>query len=108
MSKSTPTATTSSNCLISADFDNRQIPLPKDYQLRDNDVFCGRGSLCFNHVGNVRFRELIETNLQRYHAAEKKYEKSSILHQLVDFVRSTSTGAGFVSMIVLRYVFAVF
>jgi hypothetical protein len=36
------------------------------YQLRDDDVYCGRGTQCYNHIGNQRFRSIIKQNLERY------------------------------------------
>jgi hypothetical protein len=71
--------------------------LPVDYQLDENDVLCGRGNDCFNHIGNVRFREIISLTFPQYIAAQNKFEKSQILNQVVHYIRSTSNGAGFVS-----------
>jgi hypothetical protein len=76
--------------------DKQRKILPLHYQLHDNDVFCGRGSHCFNHPGNGRFREIVSTYVPRYYNAINKFEKSSILHEVVMFIRSTSPGAGFV------------
>jgi hypothetical protein len=62
--------------------------LPAGYELGDNDVYCGRGSLCFNHVGNRRFRDIVDENLQRYNDATTKFEKSSIIYEVVDKIRN--------------------
>jgi hypothetical protein len=71
--------------------------LPAGYQLGDNDVYCGRGSLCFNHIGNRRFRSIVSKNLLRYINAATKHEKTLIIQDVVDFIRSTSSnGGGFV------------
>jgi hypothetical protein len=71
--------------------------LPIDYQLHEYDVFCGKGSMYFNHVGNHHFREIVSFNLQRYNNLTCRYAKSKTLHDVVDYIRSTSTGAGFVT-----------
>jgi hypothetical protein len=73
--------------------------LPFGYQLDDNDVYCGRGSLCFNHVGNRRFRSIVANNLQRYSNTFSKVEKSIIIQDVVDHIRSTSPMGGFVKRV---------
>jgi hypothetical protein len=70
--------------------------LPLSYQLDSNDVYCGRGSLCFNHVGNLQFRSIVFANLQRYQTATAKFKKSEIIQEIVDFIRSRSPEGGFV------------
>jgi hypothetical protein len=75
----------------------KRIPLPFDYQLHDNDVYCGRGTDCLNHVGNFRFRQIVLLNLDRYNSAKKKHEKSTILNEIVEYIRSSSSGVGFVT-----------
>jgi hypothetical protein len=71
--------------------------LPCGYQLNDNDVFCGRGSLCFNHIGNARFRAIVLANIPRYHSSDSKLEKSHIIQEVVEYIRSTSPNGGFVT-----------
>jgi hypothetical protein len=70
--------------------------LPIDYQLGDNDVYCGRGTLCFYHNGNQRFRDIVAANLPRYINATTKTEKSFIIYDIVDTIRETSPNGGFV------------
>jgi hypothetical protein len=71
--------------------------LPPGYILGDNDVYCGRGTLCFNHNGNRRFRLLVLANIQRYMFSTTKLEKSSIIYDIVDQIRaSCNPGGGFV------------
>ena len=70
--------------------------LPAGYKLGDNDVYCGRGSLCFNHIGNRRFRMIVSANLGRYSSALTKTDKTSIIYEVVDYIRSTSPHGGFV------------
>jgi hypothetical protein len=79
--------------------DMRKI-LPESYRLHDFDVVCGRGRTCFNHVGNVRFREVVSSHLQRYMEATTKPDKTSIICNIVDYIRQTSptAGGGFVKL----------
>jgi hypothetical protein len=70
--------------------------LERCYRLGDNDVFCGRGSVGFNHIGNQRFRTIIEASLERYMNANLRTEKSSIIFEIVDRIRLLSPTGGFV------------
>jgi hypothetical protein len=74
--------------------------LPKGYKLGDNDVYCGRGRKCTYHIGNRRFRNIIVANLSRYNTATTRSEKSLIIYEIVDYIRSlcvaTGHGIGFV------------
>ena len=70
--------------------------LPDGYVLGENDVYCGRGSLCFNHIGNHRFRMIISANIERYSNALTKTEKTCIIYEIVDYIRATSPNGGFV------------
>jgi hypothetical protein len=71
--------------------------LPQDYQLGEYDVLCGRGSGGVHHLGNQHFRAMIATTLGRYTSTKLRSEKSSIIYEIVDRVRSLSTnGGGFI------------
>ena len=70
--------------------------LPVGYELGDNDVYCGRGSQCFNHIGNRRFRDIVLENLPRYNLAMTKFEKSAIIYEVVETIRKESPNGGFV------------
>jgi hypothetical protein len=50
-----------------------------DYQLHEEDVYCGRGNQCYNHSGNQTFRKMIRQHLDRYIQAKTKYEKSALI-----------------------------
>lgn len=76
--------------------DTRSTPLPENYVLNEHDVLCGRGSTCYNHVGNQRFRRLVQARLQDYSNATTKLEKSTIISSIVDQVRQNSGLGGFV------------
>jgi hypothetical protein len=74
--------------------------LPLGYKPDDNDVYCGRGRKCSFHVGNQRFREIIVANLHRYVSATTRSEKSTIIYEIVDYIRhlcvTTGHGIGFI------------
>ena len=70
--------------------------LPVSYVLGEYDVICGRGSTCFNHIGNRRFRKLVAAHLDRYSMAKSKVSKNAILCDIVQYVRSKSPNGGFV------------
>jgi hypothetical protein len=71
-------------------------PLPSDYALGEQDVFCGRGCRCFNHIGNQRFRAIVESQLERYSAAKTKMDKTIVICEVVNYVRANSPNGGFV------------
>lgn len=63
------------------------------------DVMCGRGKMSHHHVGNHRFRDIIERSLKRYNKATNKVTKSNVVTDIVDSVREeakTIGGAGFI------------
>lgn len=73
-----------------------QTMLPADYVLGDDDVICGRGSRCFNHVGNQRFRDTVDQFLSKYTGTQCKHEKTSIICEVVKLIRQRSPNGGFV------------
>lgn len=79
----------------SNDCNNKNL-LPEHYVLSEYDVYCGRGSQCFNHEGNRKFRQTIIQYLDRYMIAKSKYDKSSIIDEIVATVRCNNGGGGFV------------
>lgn len=58
-------------------------PLPNGFLPSEKDVICGRGAYCFNHIGNKRFRQLVDKNLELYASTLNKYEKSIIISEIV-------------------------
>jgi hypothetical protein len=65
-----------------------KLYLPRDYCVSDHDVLCGRGAYYFNHVGNQTFRKLIELNVERYDRANTKYEKTTIIMEMIQTIRT--------------------
>jgi len=77
--------------------------LPINFKPGDNDVICGKGRTCFNHIGNKSFRETIRRiYLQEYSNAKTKIDKSKIVSNIVDLIRSRSEG-GFVKFDTTKY-----
>jgi hypothetical protein len=70
--------------------------LPENFILTDNDVLCGRGSKCFNHPGNQKFRKIVDNHLHKYTNTMCKYDKSAIICEVVNEVRTNSPNGGFV------------
>jgi hypothetical protein len=80
----------------SAEQVSMMTPLPSNFSPCEYDVLVGRGKRCFNHIGNHRFRNLVNGYLDQYSSTKSKLEKSSILRRVVDEVRSRSPSGGFV------------
>jgi len=68
---------------------------PKDFQPGAYDILIGRGKKCYNHIGNINFRNLVSNNLDEYSSAKTKQEKSNILADLVKLIRKISPNGGF-------------
>lgn len=77
-------------------FCDESIELPKDYQVSEKDILCGRGRSCYNHIGNKRFRITIAMNLKRYVNAKTKVKKSQVVHSIVQHLRHSTSVGGFI------------
>lgn len=75
---------------------SNMTPLPDHFEPGPDDVICGRGKKCYNHVGNERFRLRVLTFLDEYSRAKSKLDKSGVLSKVVEEVRHTSPHGGFV------------
>lgn len=71
-------------------------PLEPGFEPGEYDVICSRGKQYYNHVGNIRFRALIQDQVERYCRAENKVAKSRIVMSIVNEIRSASPSGGFV------------
>lgn len=72
---------------------NEMRLLPASYVIGPNDVICGRGSRCFNHVGNQRFRLLVEANMDKYfNAVQSKLDKTAVIDEIIHNIRSNCAG----------------
>ena len=56
------------------------------------DVICGRGQHVYNHSGNVFLRKLVEKQVHIYSSATTKAQRSTIVSDIVDTVRSMGRG----------------
>ena len=63
-------------------------PLDQSYQPGTHDVVCGRGKGSYNRPGNKRFRSLVATYIPQYKRARSKIDKSMVLNDIIDKVRS--------------------
>lgn len=71
-------------------------PLGETYQPTSFDVICARGRIAVGHTGNKRFKLIVESSLQNYSSATSKLAKSAIVSQIVETIRQSSPGGGFV------------
>lgn len=62
--------------------------LPESFALRENDVLCGRGITCFEHTGNIRFRNIVSSYVPAYIKVTNKKEKTAILDTVAIEVRA--------------------
>lgn len=56
------------------------------------DVLCSRGKVAWSHYGNVFLRELVALNANRYNAAKSRLERTILVSEIVDYIRSRGTG----------------
>jgi hypothetical protein len=70
--------------------------LPIEYTIGEYDVNCGRGTAAANHIGNQRFNAIVQDNLIRYCNASNRNQKTSLIYEIVDFIRARSPNGGFV------------
>lgn len=79
------------------DLKAKDTPLPADFQPGEFDVICSRGKVASNHVGNrIHFQETINNHVERYLQAKTRNERSLLIIEVVDLVRSRSPRGGFV------------
>lgn len=62
--------------------------LPEGYEPTELDVCCGRGKRNWNHAGNVAFRTLIHRSTDAYMKAGSKVDKSAMICNIVESMRS--------------------
>jgi hypothetical protein len=74
----------------------KATPLLFDFIPTMNEILCGRGAECLNHEGNIRFRQLIDDNLELYIQTKTKSGKSNIIREIVKRIRNQCYPGGFV------------
>jgi hypothetical protein len=63
-----------------------------NFQPGPNDVICARGKDSFLHPGNKMFRELVKGFTSKYEAALNKSQRSCIVSDIIEKVRSMGNG----------------
>jgi hypothetical protein len=84
------------NARTSGSGGDRMTPLSIDFVPTQDDVICGRGKKCYNHIGNELFRRRVVSMLGEYRKTRSKLEKSKVLNDVVEQVRRNSPLGGFV------------
>jgi hypothetical protein len=74
----------------------KDAPLCHTFQPGLYDVICQRGKHAYTHIGNRRFRIMIENQVAAYANAPTKVDKSLLVISIVDTVRQLSPNGGFV------------
>lgn len=59
------------------------------------DIVCGKDKLSRAHVGNKRFRAVIEMNRERYQTAPTRDDKTQITCEIIAMIRSCQPGGRF-------------
>lgn len=62
------------------------------------DVVCGRDKFSHSHIGNKRFRVLIEMHRERYQTAPSRDDKTRITCKIVGMIRSWTPGGRFLKL----------
>lgn len=57
-----------------------------------HDVICARGKGAFNHAGNKRFRQVVESYCTKYKNVQSKIERSAIVSDIIDSIRKFGSG----------------
>jgi hypothetical protein len=76
------------------DDDKKPSKLVSHSDINENDVLCGRGAGTNRHIGNQRFRELVQANQEAYLAA-KVLDKSVIASVIIDTMNKRSPAGRF-------------
>jgi hypothetical protein len=64
---------------------------------RSKDILFGRGSDCWNHNGNKKFRITIANNQEIYHSMSRRADKVKLVAKIVDDIQAS--GARFLKRI---------
>ena len=68
--------------------------LPEDFMPGKWDVICQRGKECYDHVGNRRFRMIIDGHLETYMEVLSRRQKTKIVTTIVKNIRAAAAGSG--------------
>ena len=81
--------------MLHSSFVVESTTIPFGYVPCEDDVICGRGAECFNHIGNKRFRQMVDDNLDLYRRSKSKFEKSIVICKIVNSILNKSPVGGF-------------
>ena len=69
--------------------------LPEGYVPGPDDVMLGRSGESINHIGNQRFRQMVDSCVEKY-VGLQKLQKTLLIDELVQRVRQKSPNGGFI------------
>jgi hypothetical protein len=72
------------------------IILPQSFTPGPNHVVCARGKGFWDHEGNKKYRALIAQTTSKYEASTNKFEKTLIVSEIVEAIRSANPSGNFV------------
>ena len=72
---------------------SNMIPLPIIFIPGPFDVICGRGKDTLNHEGNKRYKNIVNSLLQKYASATNKFDKTLIVSEVIETVRYSTNHA---------------
>jgi len=58
--------------------------------INDNDILCGRDKVSFSHIGNKKFRAMIDRRRKEYQSSTLKEEKTKIIVQIVTMIKENN------------------
>jgi hypothetical protein len=67
-------------------------PLGQNFAPGPYDVICARGKQAWNHTGNTFFRLLVEKRVEEYSKCSTKVERSLIVTDIVETIRTRGNG----------------
>ena len=67
--------------------------LPKGYVPEPHTIICARGKKYWDHVGNVRYRNIIAAATKRYEQTTNKYDKTLIVSEIVQTLQQKGGGS---------------
>jgi len=75
---------------------NQNEELPRDFEPGPFDVICSQGKTARTHAGNIHFQSVIHNWAEQYVNAIEKRNKSKIVRNIIETIRTKSLIGGFV------------
>ena len=91
----TPMMASRSSALLSRRKTEKTV-LPVDYEPSKFCIIWGRGKGSYQSDGNINFRSLVKSNLERYKEAPGRLEKSFIVSEVLNMIRESCPVGAFV------------